>query len=601
MRMIIAFAALVFIVSSAGCTGILERTVEIAAESLGLLPKAETSSSDNAGTPDESSLPQRIQHKNIRFSDMTYERPDIDSLESRLEQLYNRVLSGTDGDELALFDEYQEIIRLYDHADSMLSLAYLLYAFNVHEPYYNEEYQYLEEKLLLLDLTLTDLSIALFDKNENVKKLAEEYYGSSFIHTVYEGDHLNSEEIQEDLSKEEQLIHEYDKLASSYTINYGGNDLTVEELIENETIPIEIKQDLYNRYFANFNREAGSIFLELVKVRTTISKKLGYQSYADYQYENYGRDYSTDDAKNLQSAIKKYIVPIYIQSIVSQMFEEDAAYTDYLSMKIDQKYFEQWFSSVSERFSPLLSEALHYMMKNELFDSTVDSNKMEGSFTTYLSDYQTPFMFTQWTADPSCASTFIHETGHFANYYWNAQVGWSRGSNLDLAEIDSQSLPLLMIPEYKNLFGKYASIAEREVLNDAMYAIISGCMEDEFQQAVYKNPEMSLEEMNEIYLQICEDYGFELLYGYTGVEWAAIPHTFQSPLYYISYAASMIPALEIWELSTRDYQRAKEVYFSIMMRDNNLTFRQILSQNGLKDIFVETTIKKLAETLKEHM
>ncbi len=601
MRIIIVLAALVLGTTSAGCTGILDRTVKTVAETLGLLPKGETSSDDNTGIPDGISLPQRIQHKNIRFSDMTYERPDIDFLESRLEQLYNKILSGTAEDEMALFDEYQEIIRLYDHADSMLSLAYLLYAFNVHEPYYNDEYQYLEEKLLLLDLTLTDLSIALFDKNDDVKKLAEEHYGSSFIHTVYEGDHLNSEEIQEDLSNEEKLIHEYDKLASSYTINYDGNDFTVEDLIADETIPIEVKQDLYNKYFADFNREAGAIFLELVKVRTRISKKLGYQSYADYQYENYGRDYSTDDARNLQAAVKKYIVPVYIQSIVSQMFEEDAAYTDYLNMKIDQTFFNQWFFSVSERFSPVLSEALNYMMKNELSDSTVDSNKMEGSFTTYFSDYQTPFMFTQWTGDPSCASTFIHETGHFTNYYWNAQVGWSRGSNLDLAEIDSQSLPLLMIPEYKNLFGRFSPIAEREILNDAMYAIISGCMEDEFQQAVYKKPEMTLEEMNEVYLQICVDYGFEPLYGYTGVEWAAIPHTFQSPLYYISYASSMIPALEIWELSTRDYQRAKEVYFSIMMRDNNLAFRQVLSRNGLKDIFVETTIQELAETLKKYM
>ena len=246
-------------------------------------------------------------------------------------------------------------------------------------------------------------------------------------------------------------------------------------------------------------------------------------------------------------------------------------------------------------------ESLEYMLRNELYDFKVDENKMEGSFTTYFSDYETPYMFTQWTGDPTCPTTFIHETGHFTNYYWNAQVGWSRGTNLDLAEIDSQSLPLLMIPKFGTLYGRYADLAVKEALNDAMYAIISGCMEDEFQQAVYETPNMDLDEMNQIYLKICKDYGFEMLYGYTGVEWAAIPHSFQSPMYYISYATSMIPALEIWKLSTEDYEFAKSVYFSVLLRDNDLPFRRVLSKNGLKDIFIESTIKEIADALSDHL
>ena len=158
-----------------------------------------------------------------------------------------------------------------------------------------------------------------------------------------------------------------------------------------------------------------------------------------------------------------------------------------------------------------------------------------------------------------------------------------------------------MIPQYGKLFGKYADLAATEALNDAMYAIISGCMEDEFQQAVYANPKMSLDEMNRIYLKICQDYGFEMLYGYTGVEWASIPHTFQSPMYYISYATSMIPALELWKLSTENYTQAKNVYISIMMRDNDIPFRRVLTKNGLKDIFIESTIEEIADAISKHL
>ena len=412
-RNIICILLIIVLVSSlvSGCLGKIGETIETAADLLGFFPRKSpdsnvtTISGNEDGYP-QVIIPEGIHHNDIRFADMVYERPDIENLEARLNTLYEKVLSGDSNNPDQLFQEYQEVMELYDHADSMLSLAYVLYAFNVHEPFYNDEYQYLEEKLLLLDLTLTDLSIALFEMDEKTEQIARETYGESFIQTVYDGEHLNSEEIQEDLGIEEKLIHEYDKLASSYSIQYGDKDITVEELIADESIPIDIKQELYNRYFTEFNAEAGKIFLQLVEVRTRIARKLGYQSYADYQYENYGRDYSTDDARNLQNAVKKYIVPVYLKSILNEYLGEDD-YTGFYSLKIEKDSFIDWFKNAAKDFSPLLMESLEYMLRNELYDFKVDENKMEGSFTTYFSDYETPYMFTQWTGDPTCPTTFI--------------------------------------------------------------------------------------------------------------------------------------------------------------------------------------------------
>ena len=42
---------------------------------------------------------------------------------------------------------------------------------------------------------------------------------------------------------------------------------------------------------------------------------------------------------------------------------------------------------------------------------------------------------------------------------------------------------------------------------DAMYSLLSGCMEDEFQQEIYENPNMSLDEMNALYRKLAEEYG----------------------------------------------------------------------------------------------
>ena len=111
---------------------------------------------------------------------------------------------------------------------------------------------------------------------------------------------------------------------------------------------------------------------------------------------------------------------------------------------------------------------------------------MSGSFTTYISDYSAPFIFSWWTGEPTDITSVLHELGHFTSYYYNATVGYSAADSLDLAEVDSQALVLLLIDDYDAFYGKQADEAAQDVLLDAMYSLLSGCMEDEFQQTIYQ-------------------------------------------------------------------------------------------------------------------
>jgi len=136
------------------------------------------------------------------------------------------------------------------------------------------------------------------------------------------------------------------------------------------------------------------------------------------------------------------------------------------------------------------------------------------------------------------------------------------------------------------------------VLIDAMYALISGCMEDEFQQTIYKNPDMTLDEINALYKDLAVEYGLDEVYGFDGTEWVLISHTFQTPMYYISYAVSMVPALELFEESQDDPQSARADYFAILNRDAYAQMQAVLSDNGLAPVFSEATIKRIASMLE---
>ena len=106
-------------------------------------------------------------------------------------------------------------------------------------------------------------------------------------------------------------------------------------------------------------------------------------------------------------------------------------------------------------------------------------------------------------------------------------------NNLDAAEIHSQALELLMQPYYDQFFG--ADQAEGQKIY-SIYSMISsilqGCAEDEFQQAVFANPDLTLEEVNELHSEIFYQFtGSELYY-----EWVEIHHHFETPFYYVRYA-----------------------------------------------------------------
>ncbi|MCE5189709.1 MAG: hypothetical protein LLF75_11105 [Eubacteriales bacterium] len=549
---------------------------------------AAQSDSDTA----KSGLLPSSQHPDVTFSQMVYERPDIADMQAQLDGLKDSIRSGVPASDLIA--AYRTLQDRYSHADSMLSLAYLLYATDVTQDYYRDEYAYLQSALSELDGDMEGLSYALFQSSNEAESLAKESFGEEYVNTILRAEELSSATIRELTDQEEQLTLEYDNLCSTFTLLDGGKRWSLAE-IENDLSPSnEEYYRLYDAYCAGLNAEAGAIFQQQVQIRAQIAEKLGYSNYSDYCYESYGRDYTPEDARALHESVKQYIAPVYIyvndRSDQTTLSEATFAEQDFLGE----------LSGTAADFSPLLDEPVQYLLRNSLYDMSYGENKMDSSFTTYFSDYKAPYIFSVWTGESQDIATVLHELGHFTSYYHNAVVGYSATDNLDLAEVDSQALVLLMMRYFDRFYGEYAQEAKNEVLLDAMYSLLSGCMEDEFQQDVYADPGMSLDTMNALYKRLAVEYGLDDVYGFQGTEWVLITHTFQTPLYYISYAVSIVPALELFELSLSDEAAAKNAYFNILMRDPYATFLETLDQNGLSSVFSNATIKQIAAIVDQN-
>ena len=550
----------------------------------------------DAAPPDASAVPapDADPRESVRFSDMEYVRPDTDAVIQQLNALIGDTQAGTAPETwLARFDE---ALAHYDNADSQLSLAYLLYAFDVTEDYYQDEYEQLELALLEIDVLLADAAVAILGSPEKGAE-ASAQWGPDFVETVYLSDRLNSYEIQDQLKQEIALELRYDEMLTTFVLKDGNRTWTLEDLAPAYyagQIDYEEYYRLYDAYCAAFNKDAGQLFSELTELRSLIASKLGYGSFAAYRYDSYERDFTLEEAAALHKAVKETLVPLYTRASIAYQYDlwELSERTFPLAPYLKK------LQGVASDFSGRLAESLQYMLDNELYDFTVSEKKMEGSFTTYIGNYRAPFIFSQWDDTSGGVSTVIHELGHFTNDYYNPSVGWSGGYSLDLAEVDSQGLELLATRYYDVFYDKLSEVAEADMLLNSMYAILSGCMEDEFQQYAYQHPDATLAQRNEKYLALAAEYGFMDLYGYTGTEWTLIPHTFQSPMYYISYATSMLLSLELWAQSKADFDAARDAYWSILDRAPYARFRTVANESGLADPLSPDTVRSLAGALE---
>ena len=367
-----------------------------------------------------------------------------------------------------------------------------------------------------------------------------------------------------------------------------------EELTDQELEWAELENDLVAEYnaayeefeasgssdYEAFNETAGPIYLELVALRTEMARYYGYDDYAQYADEEiYGRDISTEEAEVFHEVIKTisstYYDLLYGTYAYFGLYYADISYTADSLLSVAYSY--------GNEISPYITRALDLMIELGLCDIDEDEARINGSFsTTFSCGAPTLFINMNGWSD---FQTLTHELGHCVNSYLTADNGnvlLSSSGCYDILEIHSNGLEALFTNYYDEIFGTYYyGYAYSYTLMELMLNVVDGSIYDEFQRTIYENPDMTLDEINDLFESICEEYG-DPYASENKYSWALIPHNFESPMYYLSYGLSGLAALEIWSLSTEDYDAAVDVWEEIVSADAADTeYLDLLDQAGL--------------------
>ncbi len=524
-------------------------------------------------------------HTDLSFSALTESGIDASLEVARAKELLFRIehgeLSGIRAQE-ALDARADALDRLKTDA----AIAYVRYCLDVTDGARKEAYDVLLYKTDTLDCLLTDAAILLSDDPS-----LSERYDPAEKERLKRKNTLSDPSILPLLERERVLTERYETLSQELTVTAFGRKWTGDEIVSDATLPYDVFSELYEQYMQLFNREAGTIFLELIAVRKETAAALGYSNYVDYAYARFDRDYTPSEAADLSERIRRAFVPLLIEAQTAFFSNAGALYGAVFEQEPTMDRIGKAIASIfPELFAPWT-----YMLSHEMYDLGTDTKRMPGNFTTYFSAYGAPFLFGSWTNGFETPSAIIHEFGHYAGCFLNT-AATVNGNSIDLAEIDAEGLELLTVLRYDTIYGVLSGAAENALLFYALYALIDGCLEDAFQRFAYETTDLSVERLNDEYARLLKDYGLEAL-GIDPRSWTQIPHTFQSPFYYVSYATSMLAALELYLESKTDVGAAKTAYLRILMRNGDSRFRETLPAAGLKDPFETGTVENTAYEL----
>ncbi len=551
----------------------------------------------------------------MKFSEMTYKRPDIRMIEKEAQRLSDTIAAAEDADTAEkAYRDWDSICRSFETA---LNLCYIHHSINTKDEFYSSENDFFDENTPAFTQANEKVTKALC--RSSFRDELEERLGK----IVFINNDLFIKGFCPDniplMKEDNKLITEYEKLIASAHIEFEGKVCTLSELGPYKQSP---DNDLRRRawqaesaFYKEHEKELDRIYDRMVQLRTASGKNAGFGDFIPLGYINMSRNcYGKEDIERFREAVIKYIVPIADSIYRAQakrtgvpfpMKYEDTSlfYKDGNALP---KGTAEDILEAGRRFykalSPETGRFFDFMMENELMDVYSRKGKMQGGYCTELADFHCPFIFANFNGTQGDVEVITHEAGHaFAAYTnRNSSLLDTMLPTIEACEIHSMTMEFFGYMSAEDFFGSGSHKYIYKHMADAVTFIPYGTMVDHFQHIAYEKPELTPAERIEEWKRLTAvympwiDLDGSPFYG-EGRAWQRQSHIFERPFYYIDYCLAQTVALEFWEIMQRDRKEAFERYYRLVSMGGTMTFTELVKAAGLDSPFDENALKSVAE------
>ena len=148
--------------------------------------------------------------------------------------------------------------------------------------------------------------------------------------------------------------------------------------------------------------------------------------------------------------------------------------------------------------------------------------------------------------------------------------------------------------------------AKRQQLEGVLDALPWIAAVDKFQHWVYLNPNHSVSDRYDAWMQIMKDFGAGVI-NYYGLEenvkrrWQVQLHLFEVPFYYIEYGFAQLGAIAMWRQYKRNPKEAIKNYKAALSLGYTKTIPEIYKMAGIEFNFSPEYVKELADFVQEFL
>lgn len=549
----------------------------------------------------------------MTFNQYQYERVPLTPIDPEISNIPDRLLKA---------ESKEEFLELLNQADAfkrklatMYNICYIRHTINTQDEFYSAENDYYDQNMPAAEQFSTRLSQAVMDSR--FQELALKELGETYFLNARLAQKAFSPEIAEDMAEENRLQSEYQKLIASARIQFDGQTVNLSRLTPFKESPDrEVRQRAWeaeSKFMEENGEKLDEIFDKLVKTRTRMAKKLGFNSFTEVAYCRLKRaSYGRKETDAFCEQVRREIVPLATHLIKLQHDRnniEDAMIWDRsLSFKegnprpqgTPEEIFEKGRKMYSE-LSPVTAEFIEFMLSNGLFDVLSRDGKAGGGYCTSIPDFQAPFVFANFNGTAGDVEVLTHECGHALNSYISLRkVKYieQEEPSYDIAEIHSMGMEFMTYPFMGLFFGDKKDRFIYQHLASAIIFLPYGCMVDRFQHIIYDNPELTPQERHKEWLKLEEAYRPDIDYGNIsyfakGGWWQRQLHIYMHPFYYIDYCLAQSAAFMLYNIMRENYEAGWEKYIALVNKGAELTYTQLLAEMGLDSPFEEGALRRI--------
>lgn len=554
----------------------------------------------------------------MQFQEYAYQHMDALSLQKQLSELAEQI------QQAKTIEQVQDCIKKVDtirrFVATQVSLVEIRHTVDTKDAYYTKEQEYLDTVLPELENDYEKINRALLESSflEELKHRLPETFFLQKEMDLKAFDPI----IIEDMQEENRLMTKYQALIASAEIPFDGEiyNLSSLEVKTNSSDRIVRKRALqaYWNWFEQHEEEVAQIFDQMIKVRTRMAQKLGYDNFIALGYARMHRyDYNQEDVAKYRRQVLKDVVPLC--SALYKRQQKRLGYdtlhawdekVEFLQGNPTPKYDRAELVKRAQKMYHELSKEtgvfFDFMVEHDLLDLDSKPGKAAGGYCTFMPDYKSPFIFANFNQTQHDAEVLTHEAGHAYQIYESRDIYPSDcvWPTYESCEIHSMSMEFFTHPWMQSFFEEDVNRYYYSHMAGSLKFLPYGVLVDHFQHEVYTHPEMSHKERMDTWRRLEKEYlphknyeEVEILER--GGWWMRQAHIFMSPFYYIDYTLAQVCAMQFWARMENKDPKAFEDYQHICKIGGTLPFRKIVKEAGLIVPFEEGCLEQVTGSVSQ--